>query len=515
MFDLWEDRVGFINGIYGYFDKEKNNSVISHERANELEKDYQRYQASMDIDRGGLNKLMAYRSRGLTDDGENLIHYKTDDLASNEAIMPIVDTWIIPEYLGDKKINIIAKRAFLNCEDLSELIIPKSVEIIGNEAFYGCSNLNKVTFKGEIKNIGKNAFKTTCLYEEESNWKNNALYINNWLIKVRDNYEGEFFAKDGTVGIADNAFDGCNKLTSIYIHSSVNYIGNEAFKDCSALVNIRFPEAVCKFGNNVFLGCKSLSTIKLPYGIKRINGFRNLTNLKEIRCPNSVTVIDREAFEGCTSLNKIEIPKDLKSIKQNAFNDTAFFNDKRKWKNHALYLDKWLIKAEEGIDKQYSVKEGTVGIASAAFSINPLDRKGISSLEEIYLPNSLKYIGDNAFMGCTNLIKINIPEQVECLNQSLFGYTGLREIVIPASVKYMDIWVFHGCTELKSIIIENPDINIKWPAFCCENAIIHSYENSNAKVYANKYKLHFIPIKYRKWTKVVKNISNVFGGKRE
>ena len=61
--------------------------------------------------------------------------------------------------------------------------------------------------------------------------------------------------KDGTRVIGDNAFWGCEYLTSIEIPDSVKSIGNLAFNFCKSLTSIEIPDSVKSIGNIAFSGC--------------------------------------------------------------------------------------------------------------------------------------------------------------------------------------------------------------------------------------------------------------------
>lgn len=64
---------------------------------------------------------------------------------------------------GKKKIKInngvriIGKNAFLNRDDIDEVIIPESVQLIDDSAFVGCKSLTKIVIEGEVS-IGQYAF---------------------------------------------------------------------------------------------------------------------------------------------------------------------------------------------------------------------------------------------------------------------------------------------------------------------------------------------------------------------
>ena len=132
---------------------------------------------------------------------------------SNTAIENVV----FPETL-----SVIGALAFSDCTALKSVTIPESVKEIGYGTFDDCdmlSDINIATDEG-IK-IYKNAFYNTAYYNSEDNWEDGALYIGNVLIRVRENREGDFKVKNGTISIAAYAFENCGKLGNVVIPEGV------------------------------------------------------------------------------------------------------------------------------------------------------------------------------------------------------------------------------------------------------------------------------------------------------
>lgn len=100
------------------------------------------------------------------------------------------------------------------------------------------------------------------------------------------------------VTIIEEAFYGCENLTSITIPESVTSIGDLAFFYCKNLISITIPDGVTSIGVNAFGYCTSLTSITIP---------------------NSVTSIGNYALEYCTSLTSITIPDSVASIGNGAF----------------------------------------------------------------------------------------------------------------------------------------------------------------------------------------------------
>ena len=64
-------------------------------------------------------------------------------------------------------------------------------------------------------------------------------------------------------------------------------------------------------------------------------------------------------------------------------------------------------------------------------------------------------IGNFAFSGCYDLIKVVIPNSVTKIGYYAFNTTGLTEVVIPNSVTLIDEGAFYCCFELRDLTISN------------------------------------------------------------
>lgn len=68
---------------------------------------------------------------------------------------------------------------------------------------------------------------------------------------------------------------------------------------------------------------------------------------------------------------------------------------------------------------------------------------------------NLTSIGDYAFVGCSGLTSIEIPEGVTSIAQSAFeGCRGLTSIEIPSTVTSIGISTFWGCSGLTTLRVE-------------------------------------------------------------
>ena len=224
--------------------------------------------------------------------------------------------------------------------------------------------------------------------------------------------------------IAQKAFQGANKLTSMVVPNTVETIGIEAFRNMKKLVTVNFqaPSKVKELKADVFRACDELKEVVLPASITEIAA----------------------AFSECGKLEKITIPEGskLKTIKASAFATN------KKLKNFNI---------EGSCDLET--------IESNAFA-------NAESLESFNFPKSVKKIELNAFSGCKNMttVKFHDDADIEIIGAGAFADCGLTSISIPKKVKTIEREAFRNCKVLNKIDVTEFTTKIDPEAFkYCNN----------------------------------------------
>ena len=137
-------------------------------------------------------------------------------------------------------------------------------------------------------------------------------------------------------------------------------------------------------------------------------------SLRSVTLPNSVTTIGSGAYYGSGNLSSITVPNSLTTIGSGAFDNTAWYNNQP---DGLVYFGKfaYAYKGQMLENTSISLNNGTIGIADAAFM-------NCSGLVSITIPQSITIIGSQTFQNCTNLSSITIPNSVTSIGREAFPW---------------------------------------------------------------------------------------------
>lgn len=285
---------------------------------------------------------------------------------------------------------------------------------------------------------------------------------------------------ENIVRLGEQAFYACTNLNQIKLHDKIQRIGKQAFEKTSYYEDAdNWSEGVLYIGDALIKADPDV--ISGTYQIKA-----------------GTRLIADGAFEGCENLAALALPETVEYIGADAFLGTGLVDNKENWSNNALIIEHALISVDKEYNGVFSVPDGVRTIADCAFEH--------AKVTEVTTPETLKFIGYNAFWDCQELVSISLGKSVETLGRGpfrmcnklqtitvhednenfavidgvLYNYqlssvircpqTLSGKVALPHSIRKINAYAFEWCTGIESIEIPEGCVFIGNSAFStCEN----------------------------------------------
>lgn len=188
-------------------------------------------------------------------------------------------------------------------------------------------------------------------------------------------------AATGIEEIPDRLFEG-STLKEVILPSTVTRIGDRAFADCIMLSMSELPASVTEIGTEAFSGSSLISFSELPESLETIGdrAFRNCSGLRNLTFGTALKSVGGSAFSGCSMLETVDFSQSaIAAIPDETFSGCAM-------------LDEVILP------------ETVEWIGSNAF-------RG-TDVRDIEFAAAVTNIGSYAFADCRRLVSANIPEGV-------------------------------------------------------------------------------------------------------
>ena len=335
----------------------------------------------------------------------------------------------------------IVDSAFSGCSGITVVVMPNSVTSIGQYVFSDCRGLTRVTIPQAVCSARLGNFFTAA-----------------------DSYEAirEVVVADGVTDIGEYAFEGCSGLLKVTIPNSVTNIAYNAFSGCAGLASMTVPQIVCSQRMENFIPWELLGQIKeivIANGVTKVGeyAFYYCSGLTSVTIPDSVTSIEDYAFQECRGLDCVIMPNSVTSIGDYAFSGCDGIKEVMVPQCVCAGISQIFPDSYQTITNLV-IADGTASICPWVFS----EWQGLRS---VTIPDSVIYIGDNAFENCSRLTSVKFPLRWNISELFPNSYQTLSTVVGLQGDGYVSQSMFAGCENLNSVVLPNVCTEIEASAF--------------------------------------------------
>lgn len=286
---------------------------------------------------------------------------------------------------------------------------------------------------------------------------------------------------EGIKTLGPCAFWDNQSIEEVVLPSSLIRIGGDAFYNCKNLSVITIPPNVEEIGNNPFAGCPCLTLNNQSKHFKFIDGvlfdkkkttliYYSLSKKNDLyKIPTTVSIIGKHSFFMADNLKKVIIPSSVRKLENNPFSGCSQLE--------VINKSSYIHIINKVIYNRY--KSSVLGCINSIkcdeLILEPVKSIGRNSfwnckgIKKIVLPSTLKQIGYNPFVGCSNIHFESHTDEYLVEGDVLFdknktkivcypSWKAVGEVIVPKSVTNLERGAFSGCDQMTSINLNNVNI---------------------------------------------------------
>ena len=206
----------------------------------------------------------------------------------------------------------------------------------------------------------------------------------------------------------------------------ITAIGDGAFEEQGQLEVVQFPDTLRSIGCKAFYHC----------------GFQSII------LPDSLETVGDEAFNVCIGLTQIKAGPNIRKWGYHVIDQTMYTDNEANWKNDILMVGEQYAIEHRWEQEIINIPEGVTTIADNFIFFS-------SELHYVYMPESVKYIGEGAFARCPYLKGVEFAgNDLRLIGEEAFQSTQLEKVYLRGNSIEIGARAFQNCTRLKYMQID-------------------------------------------------------------
>lgn len=299
------------------------------------------------------------------------------------------------------------------------------------------------------------------------------------------------------ISISNYAFEGC--LSKNIINVKLQCIEQYAFHGYPYMSSVEYVNGANCVGDICLSIDEDADVVEIPKNITSVVINEDFSGNTKVKC-NKLVIYNAKALESCSYVTGLSC--DTICIAYDGYIDTNRLNimESKRFevtgKNNRYttrdgflydYSGKMLLLCPKLRGGKITIPDRTRYIAGIAFRYNP-------NITELVLPDSLAFIGEQAFSECGALSSIDFGKGLSQIGDSTrnkFVFSGcyeLKKLHIPSNIKSIGSGAFSSCRSLQEIIFDEGVEMIDESAFSwCESAKTITLPESLRCTYKNAF----------------------------
>ena len=296
----------------------------------------------------------------------------------------------IPSTINYVPVRFIGDKAFQDCKNLRQVLIPECVVRIGRNAFPASKDLTIYAHAGS--------------YAEQYAKENHIAFVDERYFDNPKAQEAQFSASKAQTNTAQNTVN--DKTTSAEKKQETTHK-----TDLPKTIRLGYYDVIKENGGltiKKFVGVdKAVLTVPMmlddiPVRVIDTGAFSDCKYIEKVIIGEGILAIRSGAFADCPNLRSVVLPSTLKS-----FGDDS--ESKKSASQQAVF---------------HNCRLQSINMPPAIINIGERAFYDCNLLKDIMLPDGLEVIGAEAFWGCTSLSKILIPKSVQTIGKDVFKTKG-------------------------------------------------------------------------------------------